>query len=157
MSRVGWGAGARISCIMTLLALLGCGSDPETYLVPEGYVGPVVVAFADPSGEVPTRGENGGEIYRIPADGGLRLSTAVPPGTHEIRFFYVDLDGRRTKLPYDVEEEVVQAFAHVSGATGEDEGGKITNWHAFVVGVPSEGDDWIEVRERATYRAIGVR
>ena len=65
--------------------------------------------------------------------------------------------GRRTKLPYDVEEEVVQAFAHVSGATGEDEGGKITNWHAFVVGVPSEGDDWIEVRERATYRAIGVR
>lgn len=156
MGRVDWPAAARITWIISLLALLGCGSEPVTYLVPDGYVGPVVVAFADPSGEAAIRDEDGGEVYRIPADGVLRLSTPVLPGTHEIRFFYVGADGRRTKLPYDVEEDVVQAFAHVSGATGEDEDGKITNWDAFVVGVPSERDDWIEVRERATFHAIGV-
>lgn len=158
MRLAGWAVSARISCIMGFFALLGCGSSPQTYLVPEGYVGPIVVAFEDPNGEAPIRGDNGEEIYRIPADGVLRLSTPAPSGTHEIRFFYVNSDGRRTKLSYDVDvkEDVVQAFAHVSGSTDGDEDSKVAKWHAFVVGTPSERDDWIEVRERATFRAIGV-
>jgi hypothetical protein len=138
------------------LTLLGCGSNPVTYLVSDGYVGPVVVVFADPSGGAAIRGEDGGETYQIPADGVLRLSTPAPPGTHEMRFFYVGADGARRKVPYGVDEDTLQAFAHVAGATGEDDAGKVTNWHAFVVGVPSERDDWIEVRERATFQAIGV-
>ena len=53
--------------VVALLSAFGCGaSGSMTHLIPEGYVGPVVIVFDDPKGKAPKRDENGGVVYEIP-------------------------------------------------------------------------------------------
>lgn len=144
-----------------LLSLFGCGgSGSITHLIPDGYVGPVVIVFDDPSGEPPKHDEDGGVIYEIPPDGVLRLSTPAPEaGLYGVDYFFVQPDGTRRKLPQDADSSVLQVFAVVDGATDgdrEDRPPDRWTWRAYVVGVPSERDDWVQVRGEATSRAIGI-
>ena len=73
--------------VVALLSAFGCGaSGSMTHLIPEGYVGPVVIVFDDPKGKAPKRDENGGVVYEIPPDGVLRLNTPAPEaGFYDIR------------------------------------------------------------------------
>jgi hypothetical protein len=144
--------------IPILLSIFGCrGSGSMTHLIPDGYVGPVVIVFDDPNGELPKHDEAGGAVYEIPADGVLRLSTPAPEaGLYDINYFYVRPDGTRQKLPHHVDKGTLQVFADGVGATGEQEDGKPIRWTAYVVGVPNERDDWAQVRGEATSRAIGI-
>jgi hypothetical protein len=147
--------------IAGLLSILGCRvSGSITHLIPDGYVGPVVIVFDDPKGEAPKRDENGGVIYEIPPDGVLRLSTPAPEvGFYNISYFYVRPDGARREIPKRVDKAVLQVFAVVDGATnGEREKRPPARWtwSAYIVGVPSNRDDWVQVRGEATSRAIGI-
>ena len=141
-----------------LLSIFGCRvSGSVTHLIPDGYVGPVVIVFNDPEGEAPNRGEDGGVVYEIPPGGVLRLSTpALEAGLYDITYFYVRPDGTRQEIPHRGDESEFQVFAEVDGATGKQDDGKPTRWVAYVLGVPNERDDWAQVRGEATSRAIGI-
>lgn len=140
------------------LLVLGCSpSGSMTHLIPDGYVGPVVIVFEDPSGEPPVHDEGRGVVYKISADGVLRLSTPAPEaGLYLISYFYVGDDGSRKEIPRSGETSELQVFAKVDGATSEQDDGKPIRWAAYVVGVPKERDDWAQVRGEATSRAIGI-
>lgn len=144
--------------IAVLLSLLACRVQGSiTHLVPNGYVGPVVIVFDDPGGTSPGRDERGGIIYEIPPDGVLRLRTPAPEaGLYDVEYFYLRADGTRTRVPERADSSVLQVFAVVDGATApvEDQGSRWT-WRAYIVGIPSDRHDWIEVRSEATSRAIG--
>lgn len=161
MVRMGCSSRVWVS-ILILLSIFGCGaSGTITHLIPEGYVGPVVIVFDDPKGEAPKQDGEGGDIYEIPPDGVLRLNTPAPKaGFYDIRYFYIRPDGTRWEIPWDGlhvrDKSKIQVFALVIGATGEQEDGKPIQWTAYMVGVPSEFDDWYQVREEATRRAIGL-
>ena len=158
-----------LATVVCAIVVFGCESKSLTYLVPDGYEGAVIVAYGDPSAEPAIRDENGGEIYTVPPTGVLRLSTPQPPGVHHLRYFYVGRDGQRTAIPSRVDEDTRQVLAFVTAVRGEhfeDVGrgmkrkefeGAVRGWTAFVIGVPSEREDWVEFREQATFLAIGHR
>ena len=147
--------------VVALLSAFGCGaSGSMTHLIPEGYVGPVVIVFDDPKGKAPKRDENGGVVYEIPPDGVLRLNTPAPEaGFYDINYFYVRPDGTTTGLLERAEDGALQVFAVVDGATAGEKDERPPDrwtWTAYVIGVPSERGDWVQVRGEATSRAIGV-
>lgn len=147
--------------VVTLLPIFGCRvSGSMTHLIPDGYVGPVVIVFDDPSGERPRHDEDGGVIYEIPPGGVLRLSTPTPEaGLYDVNYFYARPDGTHSELPQRVDSAVLQVFAVIDGATAgerEERPPARWTWRAYVVGVPSERDDWVQVRGEATSRAIGI-
>lgn len=158
-----WGWGSSGVWILTVISVsaFGCGaSGSMTHLIPDGYVGPVVIVFDDPKGKAPKRDEKGGVVYEIPPDGVLRLNTPAPEaGLYEINFLYVRPDGTTTELPERAEDGVLQIFAMVDGATAgekEERPPDRWTWTAYVIGVPSERGDWVQARGKATSRAIGI-
>ena len=110
--------------IILILLTAGCWtSDPDVYLIPEGYIGPVVVAFEQEDGE-PVRRSGDTLVYRIPPDGVLRTQAPFPDGYHHIFYYYVDAQGRRSPLPMhspieEVPESETQVFGVISGYLGE--------------------------------------
>ncbi len=160
MSR-SWNCSGVWGLMVALLALFGCRvSGSITHLIPDGYVGPVVIVFDDPSGEPPKRDEDGGLIYEVPPEGVVRLSTEAPQaGLYHVDYFYVRPDGSRRELPQSADSSMLQVFAVVDGATAgekEERPPDRWTWTAYIVGVPNERDDWVQVREQATSRAIGM-
>lgn len=144
-----------------LLSIFGCRvSGSITHLIPDGYIGPVVIVFDDPSGAPPGHDEEGGVVYEIPADGVLRLSTPAPEaGLYDVNYFYARPGGSRRELPQSTDSSALQVFAVVDGATAgekEERPPDRWTWGAYIVGVPDERDDWVQVRGEATSRAIGI-
>ena len=144
--------------IATLWTVLGCHTPGSmTHLLPDGYVGPVVIVFDDPNGKAPEHDEEGAVVYEIPPDGVLRLCTPAPEaGLYDVNYFYVRPDRTRQEIPRHVEQATLQVFAEVDGTTGEQEDGNPIRWSAYVVGVPNERDNWGKVRGEATSHAIGI-
>lgn len=70
----------------------------EIYLVPEGYRGPIVVAFNHPRGVKRERTIDA-YVYRIPRDGILRIRDSMPEGFKMFAWFFVDAQGKRTRIP----------------------------------------------------------
>lgn len=109
---------------LTIL-LAGCLGEwpPELYLVPEGYIGPVVVAFEQEDGVAPTMSGDT-LVYRVPQSGVLKTSTEVPTGIRDVSYAFVDESGMRSPLPDDnpnvnVPERTVQVFGIIEGYLGE--------------------------------------
>lgn len=147
------------------LSILGCRlGGSVTHLIPDGYVGPVVVVYDDPNGVTPKYNDEGGVVYEIPSDGVLRLNTPTPEAAlYDVKYFYVRADGTREELPASVphvaDEEMLQVFAVVEGATAGERNERPParwTWWAYVVGIPAERDDWVRLREEAENRAIGL-
>jgi len=135
---------------------LTAGSD--VHLLPEGFTGPVVLVFDDPTGIAPQHDTEGSVVYDIPSNGVLRLRSGVPPGgVYKKRFYYVDAAGSRTEIPYH-ENGGLQVFADIVGVTAWPVDGveQQTRWAAYVVGDPSQRGDWTEQRIKATEDAIGA-
>ena len=109
-----------------LIPLISCGASGSiVHLIADGYVGPVVIVFDDPSGEAPKTDEDGVIIYEIPPDGVLRLSTSAPEaGTYDVDYSYALPDGTRRELPQSADSSVLQGFAVVDGATAGEKGEK---------------------------------
>jgi len=75
------------------------GGEPKeaVYLIPEGYVGSVVILFDQADGVTPDI-ENGFAVYNIPRDGVLRVNTSAVYSVDELNYFYVDQAGNRTEI-----------------------------------------------------------
>lgn len=134
-----------------LLALLvvGCRSGSATHLIPDGYVGPVVVVYGVPGGETP-RMEGRNVTYQIKATGVLRVAVSAPPAGTVISFHYVKPDGSRQRLAHGGEKESLQVFNYVDGVTAKGvTQGETRRWSAYVVGVPGARDDWGSVLDVA--------
>jgi hypothetical protein len=71
--------------------------ERETYLIPEGYKGTVLVIFNQPDGEKPEY-ENSRRIYRIPGTGVLFTQLNDEQGIINEEYYYVSKSGQRQKL-----------------------------------------------------------
>jgi hypothetical protein len=114
----------RLFLLITAVPLTGCpfSDPPEVYLIPAGYVGPVVIAY-EQEGGTPLTTSGDTLIYTIPGSGVLRTS-AQKPGFRHVRYAYLDSDGRRSRLPpndpdSEPPEDVIQAFGVIGMYLGE--------------------------------------
>ncbi len=79
-------------------------AEDTVRLIPEGYVGPVLIIFNQKDGE-PKDYEGGKRIYRIPESGVLKTQFGPNYGVQNHQFFYVDKNGDRTEIPFVVVQE----------------------------------------------------
>lgn len=141
-----------------ILGIFGCSSKGlEVHLIPDNYVGPVVVVFNDPNGQPLKLNEEGDMIFEIPKNGVLRVNVPRPkPEVHEVACFYVQSDGKRKELPKHGESNLIQAFAFETGTyTNFQVSEKTLGYTSYVVGLREERDDWVRLRNQATDKAIG--
>ena len=96
----------------------------QTYLLPEGYEGCVVIRYDIPDAPK-LKIENNEIVYRVPEDGIIETSSPYDygwvndehSGAFQLKAFYIDKEGKRTaQLP---EEEI--GFG-ANGASQKDEG-----------------------------------
>ncbi len=71
--------------------------EKETYLIPEGYKGNVLVIFNQSDGEKPEY-EDGRRIYRIPQTGVLFTQFKDEQGIINQEYYYISPNGQRRKL-----------------------------------------------------------
>ncbi len=82
-----------IALLMTLITacdFLGPTREPETYILPENYVGIFYIIFNMPQGQ-PRKEMLGGRAYEIPKSGVLFTQMGLNPGwlgEDKIKFFY---------------------------------------------------------------------
>ncbi len=69
------------------------------YLVPKGYVGDIIIFFNQSDGVLPEV-ENGFYVYKIPADGILKVKTSGVKDTVNLSYFYVDKNDERQRVEY---------------------------------------------------------
>jgi hypothetical protein len=132
--------------------VLLAGCEPrDVHLIPQGYVGPVLIVFDDPRGERvdPARRE-----YRVPPGGVLHVS-ADGESPHREVFYTVSASGERTLLPteedarpglqvYGVHRGEVATFRASAGGAAQQR----LRYQVYLVGDPREGTDWEEEVER---------
>lgn len=146
---------AVLGIAMTLGVFLGCWATvgSEVHLIPEGYVGVVVILYDASNGETPLRSDDGTVTYAIGGDGFLAVSNpALPAGFYDTRYYYLSTDGSRSEIPYEGETSSLQIFSAVDGVTGTEPAA--TKWASYVVGVPAQRSDWAELRDQAVERAV---
>lgn len=71
-------------------------ANGSVYLIPDGYIGPVVIAYDDSAGVAEER-EGRRRTYRVPRTGMMRARFGRDRGFAE--FYYVRADGVRTRIP----------------------------------------------------------
>jgi len=107
----------------------------ELYLIPDGYVGPIVVVLGDPAGKDVER-MNGSAIFRISSTGVLKSQYPPHENFRHMTFSYVDANGLETGIAYDptgrinVPDDSVQIYAIQSGWIDNNE----RSFIRFVVG-----------------------
>ena len=72
--------------------------EPVTFILPAGYIGPVVVLYDQPTAGPPQR-EGLARLYRVPSSGIVRTQFAALQGGGPPTNYYVDQSGRRTAIP----------------------------------------------------------
>lgn len=97
-----------VTMAIILGALTGCSPEGMYYLIapkhrvdvilPEGYEGPVLIAYQVSNGAVAEKQDNVW-IYRIPQDGVLLLQNPPLRGVGQFLFFYQSLDGTLQPIP----------------------------------------------------------
>lgn len=150
-----WGTVLLSMCVSSI----GCARSMsvETYFIPQGYVGPIVILF-DQSDGVTVQPENdGGMTFRIPLDGILHVRNVAPGSGIYVRRFLVD-DGSKgmRELPQDTIDTEYQVFGYVVGGTGMIDRGPTGDirWIAFLVGTRVELDNWVDLRKTAIREAV---
>ena len=83
--------------------LSGCRRNTqEVYLLPEGYIGRVVVYLQQQHGQ-PVAFEGNARVFAVPDSGALHSQhyfDEYAPDPDDIFFYYVDKNGARTRLKY---------------------------------------------------------
>ena len=134
---------------------LGRG-EPEIYLLPDGFTGPVVMVFDWDEGK-PIRYEDGKRVYDIPPDGVFVTNNRGNPGhllSGDRQFFHVARNGSRSSISEspdwqsDLKRlrgseafENVTAFAFRYGTAVVTYKGA-TNWCFFVAFVIGRLEEW---------------
>jgi hypothetical protein len=149
---------ARLSSLIIVGAaaalVSGCVcAQRDRYLIPDGYVGPVVVVYRALAGTSEERDEDGVLLYRIAVDGTLYVRGAGPrEGPVRSEYFYVAKDGTRTSIPWNPgSEDVNQVFGVQVGSVSD------ARWLSFIVGSPHSRPDWPELRLRLLERALDIQ
>lgn len=136
----------------------GCTGRSEDHLIPQGYIGPVLILYNDPSG-LPANLQHGKITYTIPPDGILRIRDPSPEETswRRVRFFYVNREGQRDELKVPVTGAEFGVFGETDGMRAVDVDGKIVavTYKAYVVGAPNNRR-W-ETIEASIERAMSGR
>jgi len=130
---------AGLGAILALTVMCCCElAEPEIHLIPEGYVGNVVIVLGASDGSPPEY-EGGSRIYRVPANGILRTQFLTNHGWGSPRFFYLDQSsGARRKIagpPVSTVDDTVEnrndpetgIHRPVSGAIGAPMGDSISS------------------------------
>jgi hypothetical protein len=110
-------------------------NEPEVYLLPDGYVGPVLIVYDQPTGE-PRKYEAGARVYEIP-ENGMLLTQFDPPQDVNPDLWYVDGQGVRTQsilyggsCVQDIMGDLLVAC--IQGILRKIQG-KDAPWHTFLV------------------------
>jgi hypothetical protein len=152
----------KLACLVLASIVLsneGCGMGvkSELHIIPQGFVGPVVIVFDQPVREEALRDDAGALVYKIPTHGVLCVSNSAPKaGFYRKQFYYEAADGELQELPHRVADQSIQVFADGYGVT-EVLDGKPTGsvrWLAYVVGTPRGRTDWVQLRDAAVERAV---
>ncbi len=91
--------------ILVFIILISCftncaqKAEDSIRLIPEGYVGPVLIIFNQEDGE-PVEYEGDKRMYRIPKNGILKTQFKPNFGVQNIRFFYVDAKNKREEIQF---------------------------------------------------------
>lgn len=87
--------------ILQILLLLSCGNkaDDTIILIPEGYVGPVLVIYNQDNG-AEKEYEDGKRVYRIPENGVLETQFSPNYGVQNNEYYYVSSNGNKKKLDF---------------------------------------------------------
>jgi hypothetical protein len=126
-------------------------AEAEVHLIPDGYVGQVVIAFDRDEG-TPEKYENKTRVYEIPAIGILKSKFPRNDGTHHIwKFYYVKADGTKRDLPYflDLREvpvadrNIIAVYALGSVSAPSNRGGRDMSFFTYVVGKVSDSKSLI--------------
>jgi hypothetical protein len=127
-------------------------AEAEIHLIPDGYVGPVVIAFDRDDGE-PQEYENKTRIYGIPSNGVLKTKFPKNDGTdHVWKFYYMKADGTKRELPYflDLREvpagskDTVAIYSLASMSAPSSRGASDRNFFTYVVGKVSDSKSLID-------------
>ncbi|MBN6188692.1 hypothetical protein JQN58_17705 [Aneurinibacillus sp. BA2021] len=116
--------------------------DPSIFLIPQGYVGEVVIKYNDLSSP-PLPKEGKYIVYKIPKNGVLKTSTEKPQyGIAEDAFYYVDEKGNRIKKLDPVKE--IHGYSTGSKEVIKEDGTKIVYpiHENFLVGTEAQLDQW---------------
>ncbi|MBQ0734506.1 DUF6843 domain-containing protein [Aquimarina celericrescens] len=105
---------------MTLL-LFSCKqevSDPAIYLIPDGYIGEVVVVYNHPNGqEEMYEGEK--RLYVIPKTGVLKTKFTPTYGLIYDQYFYVDASQNKKEIFQEHKVEDADDICIYNGMTGK--------------------------------------
>ena len=131
-------------------------AEAEVHLIPDGYVGPVVIAFDRDDG-TPEKYENRTRIYEIPPSGILKTKFSRNDGAHHVwEFYYVKADGTKRDLPYflDLREvpmegrEAVAIYALGSVSAPDNRTGRDMSFFTYVVGKVSDSKSLISEQHK---------
>lgn len=132
--------------LFLLLNLLGCRtSPPETFVLPEGFIGHVIILYGQTSGQA-------GPRFSIPSDGILRVSGAARSADSSTKYIFRGKDEREVRIVYldhwgsgktleniTADEASSEVFVFNDGGVGSFEvNGKTMKYRAFLVGHPAQ-------------------
>ncbi len=165
----------RVGLIISLLFNVACIPLRTTldaiYLIPQGYEGVVVIFFDQPNGIEP-ESEGGQYVYKIPADGLLRVKTHGQGGliVSGEKYFYVSENGEREEINYLESQGYVKTTAadtkksfdnisedeknnavfvmYCGGIGGFKIGDKPIRYSSFLVGKPKNADFLYNEKEK---------
>jgi len=147
------------SCSLMLSAL--SESRDGIYLIPKGYTGEVIILFDRPDGVVPEV-EDGLSVYKIPANGVLKIQNKGFTGIVNLHYFYIGGDGQREQIetlritgdrdingkPKDKFDGQINQNEYENGIfimnnggiATTNSGGKIFSYTSFIVGTPRDSE-----------------
>lgn len=128
----------------------------EVHIIPEGFVGPVVIVYGVPDGEEVNRDDDGTTVYGIPANGLLFVNRPPPkPGWYRMTYVVIGKDGVH-ELPHEPaatkDPSRLQILGRANGNAPRDVG-KIA-FVTYFVGIPNQQPNWGGRLERRLDEAI---
>ena len=134
-----------VLCLAAMPAALltACLSQDRSqkHVLPNGYIGAVVVAFGQPGGIALEPGSGPIELH-IPENGMLRVADPGPLREYSMEFFYSNRNGPGEKLLTFGTRDAVKIFGISIGGYYESD----VAWVSYLVGVPRAREDWIALR-----------
>jgi len=134
-------------------------AEAEIHLIPDGYVGPVVIAFDREDGE-PKKYENKTRIYGITPNGVLKTRFPKNDGTNHVwKFYYTKADGTKRELPYflDLREvpagnkDAVAIYSLASMSAPSNRGASDRSFFTYVVGKVTDSKSLIDKQHNINF------
>lgn len=138
----------------------GCSGSGfgETYILPPGFSGPVVIVFEQSDGELLEPADDCDLRFRVPADGVLRVANPSPESGIYWRRFMVGKpdEGWVDNIGEDLASTEHQVFGFIIGGSDTRDGLRTggISWVAFLVGIPAEIASPHRVLHEAIDRAV---